>query len=860
MICRSLLAVACSLSLSAQAVQLLETNRMLPPLRHGAPATIGDVTGDGLPDVVFVPNQLFMAPSRRGDVWLASVQGRFVAIAGAVPSSQGRVSNTALVDVDADGDLDLATGLAADCFFTGSNCSNGGGELFLNNGSGSFRAAATPLPVDPAAITRAVVAGDVDGDGDRDLVHVCAVHTWSIMQGSQILHFRARGENWLFLNNGAGVFTAAPGRLGSEQDTSTAAVLADFDRDGDLDLFVGNAVTPNFGGGQDKLYRNDGVGNFAPLAGALPVETEDALGAWSLDADRDGDQDLLVQTSQGLRLRLNNGAASFVDATANLPALAPVNDVVLGDWNRDGATDLAVRSDRVLMQLRNTGAGVFVHLPSENRDVSPMQLLPGDVDGDGDLDLVLPGGDPIESQLLLNDGRGSWLPVRHSLPEILDNQLRAVPVDLDRDGDLDVVAPSSGSPHMVYVNDGTGSFARVAYGQFSADSTYGDDVAVGDFDADGFVDVVVAVPLGLCQIYRNTGTGRLDRVTTPQVSAMSVATGDLDNDGDLDMFMGSSSGSFTLVNQGGFNFTVHGVNDPPAAADVALADLDRDGDLDAVAAGWFGVGNRVLLNNGAGVFTVVPNALPNPSDDSRNVLVVDVDGDADLDLVFSNDGGATPQPNRLYRNDGTGRFVDSSQDLPGPVDRSFSHAAGDFDQDGDLDLLECNIFSQQPSRLLANDGAGRFSEVVGGLSVTPYAAHQFLVADFDRDDDLDAFLVSQGPAHHYRNLRRQIAWRELPRIARPLTLDVYGLGNQPFAFVASAARVDLPVPGLGRLMVDPAAVVFSDLGTLDANGRAARSYVVPDNASLLGLRLYWQALIGTPPRLSNVEAMVLQQG
>jgi hypothetical protein len=167
-------------------------------------------------------------------------------------------------------------------------------------------------------------------------------------------------------------------------------------------------------------------------------------------------------------------------------------------------------------------------------------------------------------------------------------------------------------------------------------------------------------------------------------------------------------------------------------------------------------------------------------------------------VLIANDGA----PNRLYRNNGAGVFADSSSDLPQDAGRTISFAAADFDSDGDVDLLECSFRGPVPTRALANDGLGHFTVVPGGLPVVHDYAHRFAPGDLDGDGDLDAFLVTQGPPHVYWNQRRQLTWRELPRIGRTLTMDLRGGHNDLFVFAASAARVNVPLPGLGTLQVD----------------------------------------------------------
>ncbi len=184
---------------------------------------------------------------------------------------------------------------------------------------------------------------------------------------------------------------------------------------------------------------------------------------------------------------------------------------------------------------------------------------------------------------------------------------------------------------------------------------------------------------------------------------------------------------------------------------AAVADLDGDGDVD-VFLPRTGPPDVLLLNDGAGRFVAAPFA--DAPGMSNGALAVDVEGDGDLDLLVTSIGEAR---DRLWINDGSARFREegAARGLGALADEGcrdhFGASAADVDGDGDLDLLiagweeEWLVGSRERSRLLLNDGSGRFTDatVASGLSVSwDRAALDPVFTDLDGDADPDLVLVA----------------------------------------------------------------------------------------------------------------------
>lgn len=182
----------------------------------------------------------------------------------------------------------------------------------------------------------------------------------------------------------------------------------------------------------------------------------------------------------------------------------------------------------------------------------------------------------------------------------------------------------------------------------------------------------------------------------------------------------------------------HMVTRNQSTTDLKLGDIDSDGDADLIICHGPQL-NRLHLNDGSGTFSEPSWRLPGSAEPTAAVALGDVDGDGDLDLAFANVG-----QNRLYVNDGTGRFSDvTASNMPPDNDQTSSVAIGDVDGDGDLDLVfGCMYYGRPsgwPNRLYLNDGAGRFVDATA--TRLPMPNQEFTNAtelgDVDADGDLD---------------------------------------------------------------------------------------------------------------------------
>jgi hypothetical protein len=395
--------------------------------------------------------------------------------------------------------------------------------------------------------------------------------------------------------------------------------LADLDSDGDLDLLQGNLAvegTPDqflspLDGIEPRLLWNDGSGRWRdPERTDLPSRAAAAFAAVG-DLDGDGAPDLVLAEGSGVMLR-NRGDGAFVSVPLALPA---PGRPALADLSGDGLPDLVLLAgDGRFWSFTNLGAGNFAPRSGPHQVVLTTPLATatdlelGDFNGDGLLDVFVATGFadwapfPIVSPDALwfgqvgggfTDASSIWCGTASNLPDVAAG-------DVDGDGDLDLVAPG-------WLLRNLGS--AFAYSTFPTGPGIG-TVALGDFDGDSDLDLVVGTRCSLC------GPG-------------------FDNPPNY-LHGNDGSGGFGLPQQ------LPGTDFRGTWA-VVVNDFDRDGDLDLL----FGNGrdqsaqDQWLENLGGGQWNQNTGEFPFEVEDTRQLLVADVDVDGDLDLVAINAGRET---------------------------------------------------------------------------------------------------------------------------------------------------------------------------------------------------------------------------
>lgn len=328
--------------------------------------------------------------------------------------------------------------------------------------------------------------------------------------------------------------------------------------------------------------------------------------------------------------------------------------------------------------------------------------------------------------------------------------------DYDNDGDLDILLTgNSGSGYVskIYRND-AGSFVDIAAPLVGV---WESSVAWGDYDNDGDLDILLTgntsaedpTPNPVSIIYRNDGGIFVDiPASLVGVFRSSVAWGDYDNDGDLDILLTgeSSSGHISTIyrNDGGsfvnISASLIGVN----KGSVGWGDYDNDSDFDILL-----TGDRT--NSSSPISKIYRNDSGNFSDISSSIQPVfissvawgDYDSDGDLDILLTGANSASTSISKVYQNVG-GNFVDISASLTNAYYGSAKW--GDYDNDGDFDLLLTGSEAPHIAKVYRND-----SGTVVDILATLEGVYTSSVAwgDYDDDGDLDILLTGTGGVAGY---------------------------------------------------------------------------------------------------------------
>lgn len=655
----------------------------------------GDLDGDGIDDlVVRLPDALrfYFGPSGLVYQW-----------DGGLPVS----GPFQLGDMDLDGDLDLAVLHNQDVPFSDNE------ELvvtvFYNDGQGGFEAADSAQAYCEEFIDAppgGLALGDLDGDGDLDILFTNNQAQWYQPSGSRLLR-----------NQGGRSFTTTNLTSGN----APGLVLADLDKDGDLDaVLAGQPVSNGMGGTNtvaDQVLYNDGDGNFSATR-ALESGWTKTPQAIVGDPDRDGDLDIvLLHTTQAILYISPSSPGAWYGG--NIFNVATTG-AAAGDLDGDGDLDLVQVRDQLPMQIFNGPAYVFFNdglgqfpeqRPYFGSDDSILfgarGLALGDADQDGDLDLAAAPDGTL--RLFLNDGAGNLTP---SDPPLLSGAgpRQAAFADLDGDGDLDLAVESGW-----YRNQGVGGFTPQPY-PFSAQG-----FAPGDLDGDGDTDLATyqnSYTYGGGQVYAflNNGNGVFSAqsiFTAPYVHGLEC--GDLNGDGRLDIgLIATGYPNYVLLQQEtGFQATVFGPGND-RAVDLAIGDLDNDGDLDLVV-GSNAEDSLAYYNDGQGGFSDQATWLPGPYD-MKMLGLGDLDGDGDLDALTANIGNwLTTGGLKTRHNQGYGNVPGAPRvlvDLPGAVKPAAFLSSGEI-QSSPVISLPFTLSSSDP----ASPGSAAISAVMAEYSL-----------------------------------------------------------------------------------------------------------------------------------------------
>lgn len=587
-------------------------------------------------------------------------------------------------------------------------------------------------------------SADVDNDGDADLL-IAGQNPQGIMKCN------------LYLNDGSGAFQLNPATpFVGVYDGSI--VFLDVEDDGDQDVIISGQDVSSYTTG---LYLNDGSGVFTLASTPFVGVGYSSLSVADVDGDLDTDVLICGQANSGVKanLYLNDGSGNF---TFDAVASATFTGIYLGtsefgDIDGDGDPDLVLMgyadSGTFSGMYLNDGSGVFTLTASSFPALNGSDIAFSDVDDDTDMDIVMAGNDPNTggtTKLYFNNGAGVFTLVNTSVFSDFGSAWVDFN-DVDTDGDEDLIicgsVPGLGSATFLYANDGNGLFAQVAGTPFTG--VYNGCLSFDDIDGDADDDLIVSGS-ATAKLYQNDGNGVFAAISTSPFIGLNygaVEFADVDDDGDLDAFMNGqgASGYYSnlYLNDGNGGYTIDQANTFPGLANAAadFADIDNDGDDDLMMSGYgSGQLTRLFTNNGTGLFTEVIGT-PFPPVSSGAIQFNDVDGDGDQDVFMSGFTIFVGNVGQLWLNDGSGSFtLSTSTSFEGANNGNIAFA--DIDGDSDEDLLYTGYGELgRVAHLYTNNGAGVFTLVASPFPGVQQGAIAF--ADIDNDQDMDLVIAGE---------------------------------------------------------------------------------------------------------------------
>lgn len=430
--------------------------------------------------------------------------------------------------------------------------------------------------------------------------------------------------------------------LSSAPRVGTGATWGDYDNDGDLDLYVTNWAS-SVSNSINRLYRNNGNGSFSDVASSMGVgDARNSVAAAWADYDNDGNLDLyVVNFFEQDQLYRNNGNGTFSLVTSsagiNIISQGDETNAVWGDYNGDGLLDIYVCKRRFRNTLyHNNGDGSFSEIGesagvADNRDTEAAAWA--DYDGDGDQDLYVVNREQ-NNGLYKNNGSGGFTEV--ACEASIDNTdvgRGATWVDYDLDGDFDLYVVNVGG-NALYRNDGNNTFVNVAADDIknTGSSWISWTSTWADFDSDGEVDVFVAngaeSKSGQASALILQSGGQFDNtnatgINTSATYAIGAAAADYDGDLDIDLYVVNSSFP-------GFEASTLYRNDTAGTSAILIVPT-RAGEPGAAE----GIGMQVKVFNGdtlianqiiAGGSGRIQALVPTPVSDDLRAEVVNVDG------------------------------------------------------------------------------------------------------------------------------------------------------------------------------------------------------------------------------------------
>ncbi|WP_435264044.1 T9SS type A sorting domain-containing protein [Tenacibaculum sp. nBUS_03] len=625
---------------------------------------VADINNDGYVDVLFSSNNANIIAWYKNKDGLGNFE-----FGGQIASGINLkgVNSIFSQDIDGDGDLDvLSSSFIADKVAWFENL----------DGLGNF---GSQNIISTLSRPRSVLSEDMDGDGSMDVVIISNYIT-----------------EWCKNLNGLGDF--GPQNIISTKNVSEI-YIEDFDNDNDMDIVSASSV-------DNKIVwfeNTNGLGNFGTEK-IISTTAKNVQSIFSIDIDNDGDNDIISAFRDDNKIvwfENTDGMGSFGTEEVVSTNAIGAKLIFASDIDDDGDNDIisaSIYDDKIVWYKNINGLGEFEEQNRITQSVfKPESVFVADLDGDGDNDII---------SASWADDKIAWYENINGLGEFgnqkiistkADYVLSVFSTDIDGDGDMDILSASYKDNKIAWYEniDGKGNFGDqqiISSTEESANYVY----AV-DLDQDGDMDVITSSYNGIAWFMNQDGFGQFSsrqKISSNNFQRYAPYAADFDGDGDLDIASTSrySGGNNELAwyeNTDGQQTFTHRVitTDIDAANSTFATDIDQDGDMDILAAAY----NKIALyknNTGLGDFSSEKLLTVDYLNGANSINYKDIDLDGFNDLIY----GISEDDAIVWKKNinGLGVFGNTQVIGTNSIDVKSVFVA-DIDGDGDMDVVASSI-------------------------------------------------------------------------------------------------------------------------------------------------------------------------